>query len=94
MTMRRQSLALVLGTMLTTCCAGATLATDARAETPAPTPQVSPVHERGPETGANEKEPKTGLPEVGVGRAMGAVKGSGDEGGTAAGMPGKGPTAK
>lgn len=74
--------------------ASVTLPRDGHAETPRPTPQVSPVHERGPEAGAHEREPKTGLPEVGVGRAMGAVKSSGDEGGTAAGMPGKGPDAK
>jgi hypothetical protein len=93
MQIRRQRLAVALGAVVW-CAAGATLVTDVGAETPRPTPQVSPVHERGPETGANEKEPDTGLPEVGVGRSMGSAKSSGDEGGTAAGMPGKGPDGK
>lgn len=47
-----------------------------------PTPAASP--------GRRADDPVSGAPEVGVGRATGAVKGSGDEGGTAAGMPGGG----
>lgn len=47
-----------------------------------PTPAASP--------GRRADDPVSGAPEVGVGRATGAVKGSGDEGGTAAGMPGRG----
>lgn len=47
-----------------------------------PTPAASP--------GARASDPASGAPEVGVGRATGNVKSSGDEGGTAAGMPGRG----
>lgn len=48
-----------------------------------PTPAASP--------GARAADdPVSGAPEVGVGHSTGAVKSSGDEGGTAAGMPGKG----
>lgn len=93
MRIRRQRFAVALGAAVM-CAASATCVTGACAETPAPTPRPSPVHERGAEAGRNEQEPKTGLPEVGVGRSMGAVKSSGDEGGTAAGMPGKGPNQK
>ena len=48
-----------------------------------PTPAKSPA-------AATKNDPASGAPEVGIGRATGAVKSSGDEGGTAAGMPGKG----
>jgi hypothetical protein len=48
-----------------------------------PIPAVTPV--------ARQRDPETGAEEIGIGRATGAVKSSGDEGGTAAGMPGKGP---
>ena len=48
-----------------------------------PSPAASPV--------ARDRDPVSGAPEVGIGRATGNVKSSGDEGGTAAGMPGKGP---
>lgn len=48
-----------------------------------PTPAASP--------GTRARDPVSGAPEVGVGRATGNVKSSGDEGGTAAGMPGRGP---
>lgn len=48
-----------------------------------PTPAATPV--------ARSSDPASGAPEVGIGRATGSVKGSGDEGGTAAGMPNKGP---
>ncbi len=37
------------------------------------------------------RDPASGAKEVGVGRATGSVKSSGDEGGTAAGMPNRGP---
>ena len=49
-----------------------------------PSPAKSPA-------AATKNDPASGAPEVGIGRATGAVKSSGDEGGTAAGMPGKGP---
>jgi hypothetical protein len=49
-----------------------------------PTPATSPA-------AATQNDPASGAPEVGIGRSTGAVKSSGDEGGTAAGMPGKGP---
>jgi hypothetical protein len=49
-----------------------------------PTPAKSPAV-------TTETDPASGAAEVGIGRSTGAVKGSGDEGGTAAGMPGKGP---
>lgn len=48
-----------------------------------PSPMVSP--------GTAERDRESKADEVGVGRATGAVKSSGDEGGTAAGMPGKAP---
>lgn len=48
-----------------------------------PTPIVSP--------GTTERDRESKAPEVGIGRSTGAVKASGDEGGTAAGMPGKAP---
>jgi hypothetical protein len=91
MRIRHQRFAVALGATALWLAGGTLAAAPAGAETTAPTPQVSPVHQRGSETGANEKEPDTGLPEVGVGRSTGAAKGSGDAGGTAAGMPGKGP---
>lgn len=47
---------------------------------PAVTPAAKTAH-----------DPATGADEVGIGRATGNMKSSGDEGGTAAGMPGKGP---
>ncbi len=47
---------------------------------PAVTPAAKAAH-----------DPTSGADEVGVGRATGNVRSSGDEGGTAAGMPGKGP---
>jgi hypothetical protein len=47
-----------------------------------PTPAASP--------GKRANDPVSGAPEVGVGRATGNVKSSNDEGGTAAGMPGRG----
>jgi hypothetical protein len=47
-----------------------------------PSPATSP--------GVSQHDRGTGEPEVGIGRATGAVKSSGDEGGTAAGMPSKG----
>lgn len=49
-----------------------------------PKPAVSPAAKK-------DHDAATGADEVGIGRATGAVKSSGDEGGTAAGMPGKGP---
>ncbi len=49
-----------------------------------PTPDVSPGAVR-------ERDRVSGADEVGIGRSTGAVKSSGDEGGTAAGMPGKAP---
>ena len=48
-----------------------------------PSPMVSP--------GTTERDRESKAPEVGIGRSTGAVKSSGDEGGTAAGMPGKAP---
>ena len=48
-----------------------------------PSPMVSP--------GTTERDRVSGSDEVGIGRSTGAVKSSGDEGGTAAGMPGKAP---
>jgi hypothetical protein len=48
-----------------------------------PSPMVSP--------GTTERDRESKAPEVGIGRSTGAVKASGDEGGTAAGMPGKAP---
>ena len=51
---------------------------------------ASPSPARSP-AAATKNDPASGAPEVGIGRATGAVKSSGDEGGTAAGMPGKGP---
>lgn len=41
--------------------------------------------------GTTERDRESKAPEVGIGRSTGAVKSSGDEGGTAAGMPGKAP---
>lgn len=58
-----------------------TMAQDNRASSP--TPMVSP--------GTTERDRESKASEVGIGRATGAVKSSGDEGGTAAGMPGKAP---
>ncbi len=49
-----------------------------------PHPAVTPVAK-------TAHDPASGADEIGVGRATGAVKSSGDEGGGAAGMPGKGP---
>jgi len=57
------------------------MAQDSRAASP--TPMVSP--------GTTERDRDSKAPEVGIGRSTGAVKASGDEGGTAAGMPGKAP---
>ncbi len=51
-----------------------------------PQPGATPV--------ARDRDPASGAPGIGVGRADGAVKSSGDEGGTAAGMPGNGPDVK
>ena len=48
-----------------------------------PTPAPTPV--------ARSSDPASGTPQVGIGRATGSVKGSGDEGSTAAGMPNKSP---
>jgi hypothetical protein len=48
-----------------------------------PSPMASP--------GTAERDRESKAPEVGIGRSTGAVKASGDEGGTAAGMPGKAP---
>jgi hypothetical protein len=53
------------------------------------TPAASPHPAVSPGTAGTD--PATGAPVIGVGRAHNAVKSSGDEGGTAAGMPGKGP---
>ena len=52
-----------------------------------PTPEMSP----GAPGVGSERDRESRAPEVGIGRSTGAVKSSGDEGGTAAGMPGKGP---
>jgi hypothetical protein len=49
---------------------------------------VSPSPAKSPGTAQND--PASGEPGIGIGRSTGAVKSSGDEGGTAAGMPGKG----
>jgi len=49
-----------------------------------PTPEMSPG-------AGTERDRASGADEVGIGRATGTVKSSGDEGGTAAGMPGKAP---
>ena len=49
-----------------------------------PTPEMSPG-------AGGERDRESRAPEVGIGRSTGAVKSSGDEGGTAAGMPGKAP---
>jgi hypothetical protein len=58
-----------------------------KADKASPAPAQSP--------GATTKsDPASGAPEVGIGRSTGAVKSSGDEGGTAAGMPGKGPESR
>jgi hypothetical protein len=71
-----------------------TVATVASAETArmgggpqvaSPKPAVSPAAK------SQDHDRATGADEVGIGRSVGAVKSSGDEGGTAAGMPGKAP---
>lgn len=84
----RRALSLLGGVALVAGVVGATgvdargtMAQDSRA--PSPTPMVSP--------GTTERDRESKAPEVGIGRSTGAVKASGDEGGTAAGMPGKAP---
>ena len=74
---------------ITVLCAGIVGANEGTMDTldscaTSPTPAKSPA-------AATKNDPASGAPEVGIGRATGAVKSSGDEGGTAAGMPGKGP---
>ena len=64
--------------------ANSVLAQGSRAASP--TPEMSP--------GTNQPDRATGADEVGIGRSTGAVKSSGDEGGTAAGMPGKAPRSR
>jgi hypothetical protein len=75
-----------LGSTLLVPMAGAEEHRKADPHAKAPHPAASPGA-----AGATETDPPSGAPVVGVGRAHNAVKSSGDEGGTAAGMPGNGP---
>jgi hypothetical protein len=56
----------------------------------APEPDGPGAPERGA-SGLRERDAASGADEVGIGRSTGGVRSSGDEGGTAAGMPGGGP---
>lgn len=56
-----------------------------RGQAPAPAAASTPA--------ARDSDSASGAKEIGIGRATGAIKSSGDEGGTAAGMPNKGPAA-
>jgi hypothetical protein len=60
---------------------------DGKAGAASPNPGATPAAKKA-------HDAATGADEVGIGRSVGAVKSSGDEGGTAAGMPGKGPNDK
>jgi hypothetical protein len=75
----------ILVLALSTIAAAETNSFDGRNhEAASPKPAVSPAAKK-------EHDAATGADEVGIGRSVGAVKSSGDDGGTAAGMPGKGP---
>ena len=75
--------ALVL-TLAVSTVAGAESSFDGKAGEPTPNPGATPALKKA-------HDAATGADEVGIGRSVGAVKSSGDEGGTAAGMPGKAP---
>ena len=75
--------ALIL-TLAVATVASAESSWDGKAGEASPNPGATPAAKKAHDTA-------TGADEVGIGRSVGAVKSSGDEGGTAAGMPGQGP---
>jgi hypothetical protein len=76
--------AVILALAVSTAAAAETQRTDGGTSAASPKPAVTPAAK-------TDHDAATGADEVGIGRSVGAVKSSGDEGGTAAGMPGKGP---